>query len=77
LIKRYIKTVERLKSVTRIDQLHQYHGLGYEKLKRDRKGSSAVRVNDQYRLIFEEIKRDQEPFEVVLIALEELSKHYE
>ncbi len=77
LIKQYIKTVNRLESVTKIEQLSQYNGLNYEKLKGNRKGHSSVRVNDQYRLIFEEISDDEEPFEVVLIAIEELSKHYE
>jgi len=77
LVKKYIKTVERLKAIYRIEQLHQYHGIGYEKLKRDRKGYSAVKINDQYRLIFLEIKQDHKPFEVVLLELQEISKHYE
>ncbi|MDZ4757331.1 MAG: type II toxin-antitoxin system RelE/ParE family toxin [Bacteroidota bacterium] len=72
-----MKTVNRLQSVTKIEQLYQYNGLNYEKLRGDRKGHSSARVNDQYRLIFEEVSDDEEPFEVVLLEIEELSKHYE
>ena len=77
LIKQYIKTVNKLKSVNKIEQLFQFVGLYYEKLKGDRKGLSSVRVNQQYRVIFEEIKSDHEPYEVILLTIEELSKHYE
>lgn len=77
LIKQYVKTVDRLKAVEKIEQLFQFAGLNYEKLKGDLKGSSSVRVNNQYRLIFQEILSDEEPFEVVLLEIEELSNHYQ
>jgi proteic killer suppression protein len=77
LIKQYVKTINKLKAASKIEQLFQFSGLNYEKLKGDRKGLSSVRVNLQYRLIFEEIKNDKEPFEVVLLEIEELSKHYQ
>ncbi len=77
LVKQYIKTVDKLKSVQKVQQLFQYSGLNYEKLKGNLKGYSSVRVNSQYRLIFEEVAEDKEPFEIVLFKLEEISKHYE
>jgi toxin HigB-1 len=77
LIKQYIKTVARLKSVDKIEQLFQYAGLNYEKLKGNLSKYSSVRINGQYRLIFEEIANTKEPFEIVLFQLEEISKHYE
>ena len=77
LIKQYVKTVDRLKSVEKIEQLFQFAGLNYEKLKGNYKGSSSVRVSNQYRLIFQEILSDEEPFEVVLLEIEELSNHYQ
>lgn len=77
LVKQYIKTIEKLKSVNKIEQLFQFNGLNYEKLKGNRKNQSSVRVNKQYRLIFEECKSDKEPYEIVLLEIEELSKHYE
>jgi proteic killer suppression protein len=77
LIKQYIKTVNKLQSVIKVEQLFQFAGLNYEKLKGNRAGYSSVRINDQYRLIFEEIANSVQPFQIVLFQLEEISKHYE
>lgn len=77
LIKQYVKTVQRLMAVNKIEQLYQYAGLNYEKLKGNLKGLSSVRVNNQYRLIFLEVREEEEPFEVVLLEIEELSNHYQ
>ena len=59
-----------------MEQLFQFHGLNYEKLKGNLAGYSSVRINKQYRLIFEEVSNTNEPFEIVLLKLEEISKHY-
>lgn len=40
--------------------LCQYNSLRYEKLKGDKVGLSSVRVNDQYRIEFEERIKDGE-----------------
>jgi proteic killer suppression protein len=77
LINQYIKTINKLRSVEKVEQLYQYNSLNYEKLKGDRKGYSSVRINKQYRLIFEEVISKEEPFRVILFAIEEISKHYE
>lgn len=81
LVKQYVKVVQRLINITRIEDLYQFHALNYEKLVGDRKGKSSVRINDQYRLIFEELTEEQEstqnPLEVALLALEEISNHYD
>lgn len=53
LVKQYIKTVKKLQSVQKVEQLFQYAGLNYEKLKGNLAGYSSVRINNQYRLIFE------------------------
>jgi proteic killer suppression protein len=74
LVKQYIKTVNKLRSATKIEQLFQMTSLSYEKLRGNRAGQSSVRINDQYRLIFEEIKKEDV---VKILALEEISKHYE
>lgn len=76
LIRQYIKTVKKLESVTRIEQLFQFSSLNYEKLKGDLKGFSSVRINKQYRLIFQEIQSDDAPFEIVLLDIVEISNHY-
>ena len=77
LTKQYVKTVNKLKSVQKVEQLFQYVGLNYEKLKGNLKGYSSVRINNQYRLIFEEVASENEPFAIVLFKLEEISNHYE
>jgi proteic killer suppression protein len=77
LVKQYIKTVNKLKSVQKVEQLFQFAGLNYEKLKGNLKGYSSVRINNQYRLIFEEVAENKEPYKIVLFKLEEISRHYE
>ena len=76
LVKQFVKTVNKLKSVEKVEQLFQYAGLNYEKLKGNFKGYSSVRINNQYRLIFEEVTGEEEPFQIVLFKLEEISNHY-
>lgn len=77
LVLQYIKTVNKLKSVTKIEQLYQLKNLHYQKKLGDLKGKSAVYINMQYHLIFEEIPDDKPPNEIKILALEEISKHYE
>lgn len=77
LIKQYIKTIEWLLNTQRIEQLAQIKALRYEKLKGNLKGKSSVSINMQYRLIFEEITDDADPPKIVLLRIEEISKHYE
>jgi proteic killer suppression protein len=69
LVKQYIKTVNKLKSVKKVEQLFQFAGLNYEKLKGKLKAYSSVRINDQYRLIFEELSSVEAPFQIVLFKL--------
>ena len=76
LVRQYVKTVGKLKSIEKIEQLYQIASLNYEALSGDRAGHSSVKINDQFRLIFEEIRSEEEPFEVVLLELEEISNHY-
>lgn len=77
LIKQYIKTVNKLRSVNKIEQLMQFNSLNYKKLSGNNKGISAIRINQQYRLLFLEIKSENEPYNVEVISIEEISKHYE
>lgn len=76
LIKQYVKTVNKLSSISRIEDMYVLTSLNYEKLSGDRNGQSSVKINDQFRLIFEEILSDYEPLQVVMFALEEISNHY-
>jgi proteic killer suppression protein len=75
LVNQYIKTVNKLHNALRIEDLYQLHSLNYEKLVGSREGQSSVRINDKYRLVFEEVQ-DSNSKQVVLLALEEISNHY-
>lgn len=77
LITQYIKTINKLRALQNIEQAFQYKTLRYEKLSGNLKGKSSVSVNMQYRIIFEEVASNAEPHEIILLEIEELSKHYE
>jgi plasmid maintenance system killer protein len=53
-----------------------FASLNYEKLACDREGYSSVRINDQFRLIFQENLSETEPIQVIMFSLEEISNHY-
>lgn len=78
LVKQFKKTVDKLASINRIEDLFLFQGLNYEKLVGDLKGYSSVRINDQYRLIFEEVLSDSDigPPQVSLLVIEDISNHY-
>lgn len=80
LIGKYIKTVNKLKVATRIEDLYQLHSLNYEKLRGELSGHSSVRIDDKYRLIFEEITSTPEQegviTPIVILRIEEISNHY-
>ena len=73
IIKQFKKKVQLLCSISKLEQLKQFRGLSFEYLKGDRKGECSIRLNDQYRLIFEE----KENGEIEVILINEISKHYE
>ena len=75
-VKQYVKTVNKLSAVSRIEDMFVLASLNYEKLIGDRSEYSSVRINDQFRLIFKEILSDTEPIQVVMFSLEEISNHY-
>jgi len=76
LVSQFVKVVEKLRSVPKIEDMYKINSLNYKALTGKRKGSSSVRINGQYRLIFEIIKEDKEPFNVKLLSIEEISNHY-
>jgi proteic killer suppression protein len=73
IIKQYKKKIQILVNINTLAQLKQFKGLNFEFLKGDRKGECSIRLNNQYRLIFEQ-KSDKE---ITVILVNELSKHYE
>ena len=73
IIKQFKKKVEILIGITNITQLRQFRSLNFEFLKGERKGECSIRLNDQYRLIFERKNKD----EIEILLVNEISKHYE
>lgn len=73
IIKQYKKKVQILTAISKIEQLKQFRGLNFEFLKGDRKRECSIRLNDQYRLIFEQLNDK----EISILLINEISKHYE
>jgi len=76
LVKQYIRKINTLKSVTRIDQLYQIKSLHYEKKEGDLSGVSAIWINDQYRILFNEVASTSGDLTIDVLEIEALSKHY-
>jgi len=75
IIRKYIRVVDLMISQPDVLALMKYHSLNYEKLQGNKAGLSSVRVNDQYRIEFEEtIVENQTVASVCNIT--ELSNHY-
>ena len=75
VVKQYIKVVNYIKAVNRLEDLFQIKSLHYEKKKGDLKGVDAVWINTQYRLLF--YSSPDETGIIVNALLFEISKHYE
>lgn len=72
LIERYKNRIALLESIEKITDLYSFKSLHFEKLKGLRKGQSSIRLNDQYRLIIEQVNEEE-----IKILIVEISKHYE
>ena len=75
IVKRYIRVIDLMLELPNVMSLTQYNSLHYEKLSGDKAGLSSVRVNDQYRIEFEEIFNDAEII-ASICNITELSNHY-
>ena len=75
IVKRYVKVVNYIRAVRRIEDLYLINSLHYEKKHGSLKGKEAVWINNQYRLIF---KSSADSSGIIVNALLlEISKHYE
>lgn len=59
-----------------VSGLMKYGSLHYEHLHGNKEGLSSVRVNDQYRIEFQE-DTEEGHSTATIVNIEELSKHYE
>lgn len=76
IIRKYVRIIDLMMNQSDISMLKKYNSLNYEKLKGNKAGLSSVRVNDQYRIEFEE-KTAGEQTVVTICNIVELSNHYE
>lgn len=75
IIRKYIRIIDLMTEEPDVTGLMKYNSLNYEKLKGDKLGLSSVRVNDQYRIEFEEYIRDGETV-ATICNITDLSNHY-
>ena len=77
IISQYRKKVDILISIENISELRNFASLNFESLKGDRKGQFSIRLNRQYRLLFEQLKNKEGYVVVKVLLINEISKHYE
>ena len=77
IIKQFKKKMQILLSVESTDELKQFRSLNFEALKGDRKSEYSIRLNKQYRLLFNIEKEENGDFVIEILLLNEISKHYE
>ena len=75
IINKYVRVVDLMMSLPDTLSLMRINSLNYEKLKGDKTGLSSVRVNDQYRIEFEEYTVDGQSV-ATICNITELSNHY-
>lgn len=75
IIRKYIRVIDLMTAVPNVLGLLQYNSLNYERLQGDKAGLSSVRVNDQYRIEFEEHTADGETV-ATICNITDLSNHY-
>ena len=76
IIRKYIRVVNLMVELANVMELARYGGLHYEHLHGDKKGTSSVRVNKQYRIEFREIVEEGKTI-AEIVNITELSNHYE
>lgn len=75
IIKRYVRVIDLMIAEDNIHGLWKYNSLNYERLEGDKHGLSSVRVNDQYRIEFEEQFENGQTIATICNIIE-LSNHY-
>lgn len=76
LLKKYAKIVDLMFTSPNVLSLARYNSLHYEKLLGDKAGLSSVRVNNKYRIEFEEHVEGSETI-ATIVNITELSNHYQ
>ncbi len=72
VIKQYQVKVKILTIVENLKELRSFRSLNFEALRGERIGRYSIRLNKQFRLIFDELENQKIQLEII-----EISKHYE
>lgn len=75
IIRKYIRVIDLMMESPDVVSLKKYNSLNYENLKGGKAGLSSVRVNDQYRIEFEEYIKNGEAV-ATICSITDLSNHY-
>lgn len=75
IIRKYIRVIDLIESLNRVEDFYKYKSLHYETLIGDKKGRESVRVNDQYRIEFKSEMVEGEEL-ITICNILELSNHY-
>ncbi len=75
VVRKYRKVIDLMIAQDNVYGLMKYGSLHYEHLKGDKEGFSSVRVNNQYRIEFEEFVEEGETI-ASICDITELSNHY-
>jgi len=75
IVRKYIRVIDLMRDEDDVLGLAKYNSLHYEKLTGDKQGLSSVRVNDQYRIEFEEETEAGHSI-ATICNITELSNHY-
>ena len=76
IVTRYIRTIDILEAVNKVEDLYRFHALHYEVLVGDKKGIESVRVGDQYRIEFHSRQIVGETI-ITICNIIELTNHYQ
>lgn len=77
IVRRYKQRIDTLYNATCIEALYPLHSLNYEVLGGKKKGTSSIRVNDQYRIEFTVSKTAEGDTLITVCHITELSNHYD
>ena len=72
IVKRYVRVIDILDSVEKVEDLFRYNSLHYETQIGDKAGLESVRVNNQYRIEFSTSVEGT----ITICNIIELSNHY-
>ncbi len=76
IVSKYVRVIKLMCSVKDVSDLIVYKSLHYERLKGNKQGLSSVRVNNKYRIEFEEWYEEGETI-ATICNITELSNHYD